>query len=226
VAVGGVDADHVASGRQESLDPGLAVGDAHGPADPQAPEMVLAGVGVLLDLLDVLDRDQTLEAEVIVDDEQLLDPVLVKKPLRVLEADGLRHRDELVLGHDAGDGLFEVGLEAEVPVGQDPHQLTPFHHGNAGNLVAAHELEGVLHLLLGPDRDGVHDHAAFRFLYLVDLEGLALDAHIAVDDPDASLARHADCGLRFRHGIHGGADDGDVHNDAVGQVRLRIHVLG
>jgi hypothetical protein len=113
-----------------------------------------------------------------------------------------------------------------VPIRQDSHEPATFHDGYPRYLVAAHELEGVLHLLLRFDRDGVHDHAAFRFLHLVHFEGLPLDAHVAVDDADAALAGHADGRLGLRHGVHGGTDDGNIHRDAVRELRPRVHVLG
>ena len=55
--------------------------------DAQAALLVLAGVGMLLRLLDVLDRDQADAAVVVVDDQQLLDAVLMQQPLGFLLAD-------------------------------------------------------------------------------------------------------------------------------------------
>ena len=63
------------------------VADGGGGGDAQAPLAVLAGVGVLRRLLDVLDGEQADAAEVVVDHQQLLQPVLVQQAARLLLAD-------------------------------------------------------------------------------------------------------------------------------------------
>jgi hypothetical protein len=119
VAVGGVDADDVAAGRDQGVDPGLAIAaDADRGAAAQPAQLVLGRQRVSLGLLDVLDRDQALEAAVLVDHQQLLDAVLVQQLLGRLEPDVVPHRDEL-LGHHVGDALGQVALEPHVAVGQD-----------------------------------------------------------------------------------------------------------
>ena len=59
--------------------------DADGCADPQPPQTVFAGIRVLDDLLDVLDRDQPLEHVTVIDHEQLLDFVAMQNLARLLE---------------------------------------------------------------------------------------------------------------------------------------------
>ena len=54
------------------------------------PSCVLAGVGMLRRLLDVLDGDEADAAVILVDDEQLLDAMLVQQPLRLRPALRLR----------------------------------------------------------------------------------------------------------------------------------------
>ena len=61
--------------------------------DAQAALLVLGGVADSCDrLLDVLDRDQADAAVVVVDDQQLLDPVLVQQALGLVLADALAAR--------------------------------------------------------------------------------------------------------------------------------------
>ena len=104
VAVRGVDHQHVDVGGDQRLGAldGVA-GGADGGAAAQPAERVLAGVRVLDRLLDVLDGDQALEAERLVDDQQLLDLVAVQDLARLVEGRADRHGDQVVLGHHVGD---------------------------------------------------------------------------------------------------------------------------
>ena len=87
VPVGGVDGDGVDALGDERLDPLLeVVTDADGGGAAQPPGVVAGGVGELLALLDVLDRDQTVEAAVVVDERQLLDAVLLQDRLGLRRA--------------------------------------------------------------------------------------------------------------------------------------------
>ena len=70
MAVGGVDHQHVDAGVEQRLGPGQPlVAGAGGGGDPEPPLFILAGVGVKLGLLDVLDRDQPDTAIVVVHDQ-------------------------------------------------------------------------------------------------------------------------------------------------------------
>src|SRR6266542_4067921 len=116
VPVGGVDRDDVHPRLEERLDARLAVGaDADRGAAQEPAERVLRGVRVLLDLLDVLDRDEPLQLVGVVHDEELLDPVAVEQLLRLLDRDRDAGGDE-VLRHHLLDALLEVLLEAQVAV--------------------------------------------------------------------------------------------------------------
>ena len=72
-------------------------------ATRRRPCSSLQASGILLRLLDVLDRDEADAAVVVVHHHQLLDAVLVQQALGLLAADALLHRDQLVLGHQVGD---------------------------------------------------------------------------------------------------------------------------
>ena len=103
MAVGGVDHDQIDAGIDQPLGAGEAViADAGRRRDAQAPLLVLAGIGMQLRLLDVLDRDQPDAAIVVVDHDQLLDAMLVEEPLGLLHVDTLLDGDELLLGHQLG----------------------------------------------------------------------------------------------------------------------------
>ena len=80
--MGRVDDNHVDPGLEQRVHPLLPVRPhPHRGPHPQAAELVLAGVGVLLDLLDVLDGDEPLEVVVIVHHQELFDAVLVQEGL-------------------------------------------------------------------------------------------------------------------------------------------------
>jgi hypothetical protein len=188
------------------------------PTPTAAPtQAVLGGRGVLDLLEDVLVGDQALEVVVLVDDEELLDLVVVEDLLRVLERRPDRDGDEL-LGHDLLDGQVQAALEADVAVGQDADELVGLvRDGQTGDVVLPHDLEGPGDLVLGPEGDGLDDHAALVALDLVDLLGLDLDREVAVDDADAALLGHGDGHARRGHGVHGRADEGDVEGDVAAQ---------
>ena len=72
----------------------------------------------------------------------------------------------------------------------------------------------------------IHDHAAFRFLDLVHLDGLTLDAHVPVYEADAALARHADGRVGFGDRIHGRTDNRDIESEILCQLGAGVAVLG
>ncbi len=57
---------------------------------------------------------------------------------------------------------------------------------------------------------GIDDHPALRFLYLIDFDGLALDAHITMNEADTPLPCHADGSPGFGNRIHSGTDNGNI----------------
>ncbi len=134
MAVGGIDHDQIGAGIDQALgarESGIA--DAGRRRDPEAPLLVLAGIGVGLSLLDVLDRDQPDAAIVVVDDEQLLDAMLVQQPLRLIEPDILPDGDELLLGHQLVHRLVRIGGEAHVAIGENADE-SPFAAAIAAGL--------------------------------------------------------------------------------------------
>ena len=66
----------------ESLDSIFGVRtDPDGRADSQAPQLVLAGIRVLLELLNILDRNQAFQLALIINHKQFLDPALMQDGL-------------------------------------------------------------------------------------------------------------------------------------------------
>ena len=78
MAVRGIHHDHVDAGRDQRLDARFGIAaDADRGADQQRSPLSLAAFGLSRRLLDVLDRDQAAQLELVVDHQHLLDAVLV-----------------------------------------------------------------------------------------------------------------------------------------------------
>ena len=221
MAVGGVDGEGVDAildefgGALEEV-----AGGSDGAGDAKAALLILAGVGVLQLLLDVFDGDEALELVGVVDDEKLFDAMLVQDLLGLLEGGADGNGDEVGLGHHVADGDVGAGDEAQIAVGEDADELALLGDGDAGDLEAAHDFEGVGDGALGLDGDGVDDHAAFGALDLVDFAGLLLDGEVAVDDAEAALLGHGDGEAGLGDGVHGGGHEGDGEGDFLGQLGL------
>ncbi len=81
-------------------------------ANAQTTALVLAGVGILNFLFDVLDRNQPLELEAVVHDQELFDAVLVQQLFCRVEIDAGFHRDEILFRHHLGNGPVMALFEA------------------------------------------------------------------------------------------------------------------
>ena len=125
VAVRGVDDDHVDAGGDQRFDAFLGVaGRADRGADAQLPELVLARERMLGRLEDVLDRDEPLQLEASLTTSTRSSRCGASAPWPRSSSVPSRHGHQLVaLGHDRCDRLVEVGLEAQVAVGDDADDL-------------------------------------------------------------------------------------------------------
>ena len=229
MSVGAVEHEHVHVGRDERLGPFERVlGDADGRADPQAAERVLARVGVLGGLLDVLDRDQAAQVELPVHHQELLDAVPVEDVLRLRQGRSDRHRDQVLARHHLGDGALDVAVEPQVAVGENPDQAplvaAVLGDRHARDAVLLHQLERLADPRFGGERDRIDDHAALRALDAVDFGRLRRNVEVLVDDPDAAELGHGDRHPRLRHGVHGRAEERQVQRDAPRQARADVDV--
>ena len=91
---------------------------------------ILASVGILDALLDILDRDQPLQFKSLIDHRQFLNPILMQNFPRFLETGAFRSGHQLLPRHDLGDFQVYPVFKAQVPVGQNPHELPVLGHGN------------------------------------------------------------------------------------------------
>src|SRR5438094_721976 len=226
VSVCRVDHDDVAARVHErSRAPQRVRRAAHGSGDPQAAVLILVGVRMAPPLEDVLDGDQPLQDAALVDDGQLLDPVLSEDLLRLVQggADGRRH--QTILGHRLPDRAVELALELHVAVRDDPHQAArAVHDRHARDPEPLHQPDRLAHRPVGAERNGMKNHPRLAALHAVDLGRLAIHRHVLVDHADAAFARDGDRHLRLRDRVHGGGDQGNVERHATREPRPPVHV--
>ncbi len=201
------------------------IADGRRGGDPEAALVVLAGVRMVLGLLDVLHRDQPDAMIALVDDDQLLDAVLMQQAFGLLAVDLGADRDEAVLGHQLGDGLALVGREADVAIGEHADELAvagavagTLDDGDAGDLVGAHQVERVGERGGRVDGHWIDDHARLEFLHHGHLLGLLGGLEISVDDADAAGLGDRDGELALGHRVHGRGENRDVDRDLLGDA--------
>src|SRR5262249_4226304 len=93
--------------------------DTDGGADAEPASPIAAGVGELVEQLDVTHRDQALEPTCRVDEQELLDLLLVEDLLGGAERAVGRAGDEILAGHHLRDGALIVFKEFEVAACED-----------------------------------------------------------------------------------------------------------
>ena len=208
VAVGGVGDEHVDTGvdqRRRPL-PGIAEVADRG-ADHQPTVGVLAGMGKLLGLHEVLDRDepgQSARRRRRAAVARACACAAAGSPRRdrcptgpVMSGIGVITSSTLVVAHSATGTKRRsrlVMMPSSRSVAVDDRETR--HAVLAADLVEL--LEGAIRT----DRDGVGDDAGLGPLHQVDLVGLVLDRQVAVQDADAALARHRDRHPRLGDGVH------------------------
>ncbi len=228
MAVGGIHHQHVDTGGNQCVDPlvGLGAG-AHGGAHPEPALLVLAGVGELFGLVDILDGNQAAQVEPVVDHQHLFDAVPVQQRLDLVGFRAFVNSDQPVFaGHDRGNPGIQVGLETDVAAGDNTHQFAVLEYGYAGNIVGLGQRQQVADGGVGVDTDGILDHAALVFLDGPDFQGLILHAHALVDDTDTALLGQGDGQAGLGHCVHCRRHQGDVQGNIPGEAGPQADVLG
>ena len=228
MAVRGVEHQYVRLSLQQSAGSVKHVGsNSNRSAAEESVACVARGVRVLYALLDILDRDKSLEETVLVNQRELLDLVLSEDLLSLLEISADRSGNEVILCHYLADLLVVIGDEAEVAVSEDTDQLAVLNDRNTGDLVLAHQSVRVKYAVLRGEEERVNDNAVFRTLYLVHLVDLLLDGHVLVDNTDTAFSGNRDSHAALCYGIHRGSHDRGVERDVLGELRLEVdHVRG
>jgi hypothetical protein len=129
---------------------------AQGGGAQQPAGRVLGGVGVLQDLFNVLDGDESLELVILVHYGELLYLVLLEDGLGFVEGGADKACDKVLVGHDLIDLAGHVLLKFHIAVGDDADKPAGFiHDGHAGDAKLCHKCVGVGKRVAGRQGEGV-----------------------------------------------------------------------
>ena len=109
-------------------------------AEPAA--LILAGIGEVGELVDVLDRDEASQFIVFVNQQQFLDFIFRQNPFSRFKRCIFRGRDQVVLGHDLGEPLVVVRQEPQIAAGEDPLQIAVDRDRHAADVLLFHDAQG------------------------------------------------------------------------------------
>ena len=202
---------------------------AHRRAHQQAALGVFGGIGKIARLLDILDRDQALDAPGIIHQGQLFDLVLLQDALGLVQGDAYPGGHQVLMRHELADRQLIIARlhKAYVTVGQDAHQAVAFiNNGYAADMEGGHDLLCFAQPGVWPQRVRLNDHARLRALHLIHLGGLLLGRHVAVNDAQPALACQGNCQARLGHRIHGCREQRDVQTNARRKLDADIGLVG
>ena len=149
MAMGGIQNDNVHTGLHQCLYTLQHIGgDTHCCAAEQTSLAVLGRLGIFDLFLDILDGDESLQIEVVIYDGQLLLAGFGKDLLGLFQGDALFCGDQALGGHAFLDLLGKIGLELQVTIGDDTHQLAALGDRHAGNAELGHQVVGVRQCML------------------------------------------------------------------------------
>ena len=200
-------------------------GDAECSSTEQTTLCILCRQRILDLLLNILDRDQTLEVEIIIDDRQFLNSCLCKDALCLHQSNAFLCSYKILGSHALTNLLAEILLELQITVGDDSHQLTSFCDRNTGDAELAHQLICILECVLRRKEKWVCDDTVLRSLYLIDFFRLSFNRHIFVYNADTSLTCHSDRHAVLRNCIHTSTHQRNIQLDFLGQVSRQIYLI-
>ena len=145
-----------------------------------------------------------------VHDRQFLNPVFVQNFPRLLQTGAFRRGNKLVALHHLRHLQFHSGLESQIAIRQNSHQLAALGYRDSGDPVPGHQVVCIADGLIRRDCNGIQDHPTLGFFHFINFGSLVDRRENAVHDADPALLRHRNGQARFCHSIHGGADDGNI----------------
>jgi hypothetical protein len=161
----------------------------------------------------------------LIDDQDLFDPVPVKQVQNLVLAGVFLHGDEIVFaGHDIAHGVAQALLKAQVAAGDNSHEFIAIDNGDPGNIVPVSEVKHFANTRIGPDGNWVLDNACLEFLDDLHLFSLLFKRHIFVHHADTAILRHGDCQPRFCDRIHCCRYQWSVQVDFPGQACFQVDV--
>ena len=161
MTVRGIDHDDIDLGLDQSQRPFDALGaDAGGGGTTQSAQFVFVGKGVELGLVHVLDRDQADAAVAVVDHQQLLEPVAMQQPARLLGCGVRADGHQVVAGHQFIDFDRRIGGEADIAIGDHPDQPVgaSFHHRETTDVMGLFQRHQLAEGLIRMHGQRVHHH--------------------------------------------------------------------
>ena len=124
----------------------------------QQTTMIVLGRQRVFDLfLNILDRDQTFEIEVLVNDRQLFFSCLGKDCLGLFQCDTFRSSDQILAGHAVLDLLCEILFEFQITVGNDTDKLSALSNRYTGDTEFCHQIVGIFQCIFRRQIEGVCD---------------------------------------------------------------------
>src|SRR5580765_3904624 len=151
-------------------------GGANRGGDSQ-PAQIVFGRGRILDrLLNVLNGDQTFEVFVVVDDQELFDPVLLQDCLRLIQGCADRNRYQRLRRHHFRNRQLETCFETQIAIGDNSYQVSVFIDDRyAADVITLHYIEGFTHGTVLPNSYRIDDHPGFGSFHFVHFFSLALN---------------------------------------------------
>ncbi len=137
--------------------------------------------------LNVFYGDQSFEVEILIHHQQLFDAMFLQDFFGTFQRRAYRHGHQIVLGHHRADQLSVIFFKAQVAVGKNSRQSRAPRHRQSGDPVLGHDLQRLPQRYVRRDGYRIHDHSGFRALHPVHFFGLAVDRHVAVNQPDSAL---------------------------------------
>ena len=185
---------------------------------------------MLSEIVDITHGDQTGEAPVGIDEQQLLNAAAIQNRLGKRWRCVSRRSHQFVLGHHVLDACLGGMIDkANIAPSQDANHAgasrTVFSDGETADAVLAHQLLRALHGVSGRKRDRIRNDAVLGSLDFLNFERLSLWRNIFVDDADAALLGQCDGQRRLGHRVHGRRDQRNIQADAPGELRPRISGL-
>ena len=152
--------------------------------------------------------------------------MLVHQRLGFIAARALAHGDQLFArGHDIFDRLIEIGLKAQIAIGDDAHDTTvSADDGQPGYFVLAGNVQHVTHGHHRGNGVGVFDNAAFKAFDFGDFGRLRGGRHVLVNNADAAFLRNRNRQVRLGYRIHGSRYDGNIQVDSARQARFEANL--
>ena len=224
----GIDHDDINPGLDQKFDPLIRIGaDSDRRTDPQLAELILAGIGMLGGLQDVLDGDQAAQRKTGIDHQHTLKTVPMHQFFGFIERRAFTDGHEpLARRHDRGHRLIKAGLETKVAIGDDTDHLPTYDHRQAGDAVLARDVDDIAHRHVRRDRDRIAHDAGLESLDSSDFARLLRWREILVDDADAAFLGDGDGKPGLGDGVHGSGHQRDVQRDAPGQSGRQRGITG